>query len=87
MLGISERAVPFSIEKKHLTGQVKTTHRQKWEMLAAWHWSHWQTLKRSGEKWTLARRWETMKTLGYPDNEAAFRKLCSRLELSVTDYP
>jgi hypothetical protein len=56
----------------------------QWRFLVAWGWSEWQTLHIHGEKWTLERRWEALRLVGYPHTQAAFRKMCAELGLSVT---
>lgn len=57
---------------------------KEWHFLIAWCWSLWQAKHRSGDKWSLERRWEAMTAAGYPDSFGAFRTVCSRLKLSVS---
>ncbi len=56
-----------------------------WNFLIAWTWSRWQTNAIHGEKWTLERRWQDIKRVGFPGSEDSFRKICSRLKLFVTE--
>jgi hypothetical protein len=56
----------------------------QWHFVIAWSWSNWQSRHRRGEKWSLERRWESLKVIGYPDGLSAFKMACSRLKLSVT---
>jgi hypothetical protein len=57
----------------------------QWHFLIAWGWSLWQAKHLADGKWPLERRWREMKAVGYPGKEGAFRQVCSRLKLSVTD--
>lgn len=56
----------------------------QWDFLTAWGWSRWQASHLAGDKWTLERRWEALRAIGFPGTAGAFRQICSRLGLSVT---
>lgn len=59
----------------------------KWNFATAWGWSLWQELHRqSGNRdWPLERRWQELKAIGFTGGFPAFRQICSRLKLSVTE--
>jgi hypothetical protein len=57
----------------------------QWHFLTAWGWSLWQQLQREGGEWPLERRWQELTAKGYPATFGAFRQVCSRLNLLVTE--
>lgn len=70
--------------KRQVKLAIASAHWDEWRFLTAWGWSEWQALHRQGDKWTLERRWEALRVIGYPHGAAAFRRMCSDLKLSVT---
>lgn len=70
--------------KSHVELATAPAGWDQWRFMIAWGWSEWQALHRQGDRWTLKRRWEAMKAVGYPYKEDAFRGVCADLKLSVT---
>lgn len=62
-----------------------TSKSNEWPLFVAWCWSSWQAKHRGGDRWTLERRWEDIRSRGYKGEFACFRQLCSRMKLSVTE--
>jgi hypothetical protein len=83
MLSISSPIKTSIIQAKKLEIDG-TSKNNEWHLFIAWCWSRWQEKHRGGDRWTLERRWEDMRSRGYKGEFACFRQLCSRMKLSVT---
>lgn len=79
------RTSPLWPRKDCELGRPAEPEPDPWPLAIAWAWSAWQNQHRRGEKWPMKRRFDEIKIHGYPASFGAFRQVCSRLNLLVTE--